>query len=178
MFDSTNLDISFLVRSKADPRDFWHVPGRGPHSGTLLVSRADRTRFRITARDAPVPLNGSPIIMISSDAIEIAEAKTGRVVEVNSRGYLALRAPTSGVGTLDQLVVEERADASEQLVIEELGEETLEPGQEVILKGHQQPNAQIYFRDLKTRFSALSEDGDKSVARRLEAGDGEEWELV
>ncbi|EIW79029.1 hypothetical protein CONPUDRAFT_155718 [Coniophora puteana RWD-64-598 SS2] len=150
MFDNTDSDVSFLVRSTADPRDFWHVPGRGPHVGTLLVSRTDRTRFRITARDAPAPLNGSPIILIGSDTVEITEAKTGRVVGIDSQ-------------------------ASKQLVVEERGEGTLEPGLEVALEGL---NAQIYFKDLKTSFSALSEDGDKSVARRLVVGDGEEWELV
>jgi len=170
---------TFFIRSKADPRDFWHIPSRGPHAATLLVSRTDRTRFRIAARDAPAPLNGGPIIMIGPDVIEIAGAKTGRVVGIDSHGYLILRAPTSaGAGAIAQLVVEERAEASEQLVVEERGDDMGEPAVGTMPEGNQETNLQILFKDLKSRFSVSSEDGDGSVARRLEVGDGEEWELV
>jgi len=170
---------TFFIRSKADPRDFWHIPSRGPHAATLLVSRADRTRFRITAKDAPAPLNGGPIVMIGSDAIEIAGAKTGRVVGIDSCGYLALGQPAIAIaGAMAQLVVEERAEASERLVVEERSDDMGEPAVGTMPEGNQETNLQILFKDLKTRFSASSEDGDRSVARRLEVGDGEEWELV
>ncbi|EIW79033.1 hypothetical protein CONPUDRAFT_166869 [Coniophora puteana RWD-64-598 SS2] len=170
---------SFFIRSRADPRDFWHIPSRGPHAATLLVSRTDRTRFRITTKDAPAPLNGGPTIMIGSDVIEIAAAKTGGVVGIDSRGYLALGAPASArVGAMTQLVVEERAEASEQLVVEERGDDMGEPAVGTMPEGNQETSIQILFKDLKARLSVSSEDGDRSVARRLEVGDGEEWELV
>jgi len=168
---------TFFIRSKADPRDFWHVPREGAYVGKLRVSRDNRTRFRIAAKGAPAPLNGGPIVMIGSDAIEIAEARTGRVVAINSRGYLTLGVPVSVNAAMYQLVVEERAEAVEQLVVEER-EEDRAPAAEAPLEGHQDHDAQIFFKDLRARFAVVPEDNRTTSARMLEAGDGEEWELV
>jgi len=175
---------TFFIRSKADPRDFWHVPRRGDFAGILLVSRTDRTRFRIIAKDAPTPLNGGPIVMIGSDAIEISEARTGRSIEVRSNRYLALGVPVSvqaSEGTTEQLVVEERAEASEQLVVEERDENTADTAESTVAitpQANEQNSVLIYFKDFKTRFSVIPEDGSKFATRGLEVGDGEEWELV
>jgi len=175
---------TFFIRSKADPRDFWHVPRRGDFAGTLLVSRKDRTRFRIIAKDAPAPLNGGPIVMVGSDAIEISEARTGRIIEVRSDGYLALGVSVSvqaSGGTMEQLVVEEREEASEQLVVEECGENTADTAESTVaitLQANEQNSAVIFFKDFKTRFSVVPEDDSNLAERELEVGDGEEWELV
>jgi len=123
--------------------------------------------------------------MIGSDAIEIAEARTGRVVGIDTDGYLSLGAPASAMTPL--VVEEERSGVTgrEQLVVEERGENTEVPAAEVLTEGSTQENdAQIFFKDLKTRFAVVPEDsspaldGPLSVTRRLEVGDGEEWELV
>ncbi|EIW79030.1 hypothetical protein CONPUDRAFT_138257 [Coniophora puteana RWD-64-598 SS2] len=123
--------------------------------------------------------------MIGSDAIEISEARTGRIIEVRSNGYLALGAPVSiraSGGAMDQLVVEERrAEASEQLVVEEPGDNTADTAESAVAimpQANEQYSAQIFFKDLKTRFSVVPEDGSKFAARELEVGDGEKWELV
>jgi len=121
--------------------------------------------------------------MIGSDAIEIAEARTGRVVGVDTDGYLSLGAPASA---MTPLVVEERSEVTgrEQLVVEERGENTDVPAAEALPEGTQENGAQIFFKDLKTRFAVVPEDsspiadGPLSVTRRLEVGDGEEWELM
>jgi len=174
---------SFLVRSKADPRDFWHVPRRGSNQGLLIVSRKDRTRFRFTAKDAPAPLNGGPVVMIGSDTIEIAEAKTRRIVGIDSSGYLALGEAAGAIrGTMTELVVEERNEGTEQLVVEERGADTaVAPTTEVTQEGDQENATQIFFGDLKHRFAVSPEDDSRTTSpatRRLEVGDGEEWELV
>ncbi|EIW79027.1 hypothetical protein CONPUDRAFT_155716 [Coniophora puteana RWD-64-598 SS2] len=153
--DNIILTNSFFVRSRADPRDFWHIPRRGSDANVLLVSRANRTRFRITATYAPEPLNGGPTIMIGSDAIEIAEARTGRLVGITAEGCLAL------LGS---------AAATVELIVEERGED---------VAGKTDTNGgttQIFFRDFKSKFSVVPDDDDER--RLLELGDGEEWELV
>ncbi|EIW79026.1 hypothetical protein CONPUDRAFT_166864 [Coniophora puteana RWD-64-598 SS2] len=162
---------NFFIRSKADPRDFWHVPRRGRGAGTLIVSRTDRTRFRVTARDAPAPLNGGSTIMIGSDSVEISEARTGRVVGIDSGGYLALGEAIGYIrGSMTELVVEERGSDT-----------AAAPTTEVTQEGDQENATQIFFGDLKNRFAVSPEDDSSTSApatRRLDIGDGEEWELV
>ncbi|EIW79028.1 hypothetical protein CONPUDRAFT_166865 [Coniophora puteana RWD-64-598 SS2] len=152
---------TFFIRSKADPRDFWHVPREGTYAGKLRVSRDNRTRFRIAAKHARAPLNGGPIVMIGSDAIDIAEARTGSLVVIDSSGYLSLGAPAGLSAAMAQLVVEERAEEAEPLVVEERGEDTV-PGIET--------HAQIFFKDLKSRFAVVPEEADSVIprTRRLE----------
>jgi len=160
---------TFFIRSRADPRDFWYFFPEGGYLSEFGVSRKNRTRFRITAKDAPAPLNGGPIVMIGSDAVEIAESRTGRVVGIDSSGYLVLGAPVSAMA---QPVVEERA-IEEPLVVEERGED-LATTAEVTTEGNREDSAHIFFKDLRTRFAVGPGDG----MRLLEVGNGELWELV
>jgi len=160
---------TFFIRSRAEPCDFWYVLPEVGYMGELRVSRKNRTRFRITAKDAPAPLNGGPIVMIGSDAIEIAETRSGNVVGISSYGYLVLGAPVSA---MEQPVVEERA-IEEPLVVEERGEDPVTTA-EVTTEGNREDNAQIFFKDLRTRFAVAPGDS----IRRLEVGNGELWELV
>jgi len=106
--------------------------------------------------------------MIGTDSIEISEARTGRVVGIDTDGCLSLGAPASAMTGREQLVVEER------------GENTDVPAAEVLPEGTQE----LFFKDFKTRFAVVPEDstpafdGPLPVTRQLEVGDGEEWELV
>lgn len=116
--------------------------------------------------------------MISSDAIEVTAARTGRLLRVNKEGLLCLVEPPTREPQA-QLVGEDRRGRQEELIIEERGEETTEQSPHAEEEFENVPE-QFFFKDFKTKFAVIPDyDGRACYCpRALEVGKGEEWELV
>jgi hypothetical protein len=92
--------ISFFIRSKVSPNEYWYCPGsysgNVAHGSGVYVSCTERTRFRV--RITNERQGGKGTIMIGSDEIAITLISNNLSVKVSDSGQLIVsRSPESGL---------------------------------------------------------------------------------
>lgn len=96
---TANSLISFFIRSKASPSEYWYCPrdfhGNVAVNSNVYVSRTERTRFRVRLIDED---KGKGTIMIGSDHIAITLVSIDLSIIVSDSGQLIVsKGPDSGL---------------------------------------------------------------------------------